>query len=186
MKKLIYVAMAIASASSHADVFKCTGANGKIAYQAAPCDQGANASRMKIENTASNTIPDQNMTPEDIKNLSKIKSIYLIPSSIKTSQSAKKDGMKVTVLFNDEKDKSIRVKGFDIRYSATIYEEKDGNKGLTLGNGSGKLDDEYGYYFIVKLSAREKTRIMIEASVTLPDGRKFDARDTTTFYPDPF
>lgn len=187
MNKLLLIAIVGIALPVHASMYKCTESNGRVSYQEAPCEAGSAAKRLNIVVVppANQTESDSEETASVNEGMKAVKSIYLISNSVNTSASARKDGMKVSVIFKDDKDRSVSVKGAKgIRYSAKIHEALDGKPGRMIGSGSGLLIGDYGYYFVTKVSATTKTRVIIEASVTLPDGRKLDGKDSAGFYPD--
>lgn len=184
MNRLLLIALLTAAIQAQADVNKCTNADGRVSYQETPCATGSSAKQVSIVAAPPTSQPEAN-AGEPADGMKAVKSIYLISTSINTSASAHKDGMKISIIFKDDKARSVSVKGeMNIKYTVKIYENRDGKPGAMIGSGSGLLINDYGYYLVAKVSATKKTRVIIDTSVTLPDGRKFDGKDSTLFFPD--
>lgn len=187
LQKFALIGLLAATLPVQAQVYKCPK-DGKTVFSDQPCDMNAVPvipARAEDSQPSFDTGDLKRSSVNKIE-LAAVTSISLSPHAINSSASAARDAWKVSIYFKDRDDKTVYLREVDgIRYTATVYEERDGARGPVVGRASGTTIRDFGHEFIVKVSTRRKTYLLTEAAITLPDGRRFDAIDQSLFMPGP-
>lgn len=183
---IIAAALVAIAAPAQAQVYKCPE-GGRVVFSDRPCHADAvPVIPAREDRQAMDDTNDSRRAAANKAGVAAVTSISLSPLAINSSARAAKDAWKVNLHFKDKDDKLVYLSEVDgIRYSATVYEEDQGVRGRTVGFGSGKTVRDFSHHFIVKVSTRQKTMLLTEASITLPDGRRFEAVDVSMFLPGP-